>query len=200
MRGLSDSDHTHRFVGSFVWELPDPGKAMQSKAVSAILGHWQMSGIVTLQTGSPFSIFSSGDRAAGATLGPTGSAFADLVGPLTLTGGSRGDQVAKYFNTAAVAQAAPGTFGTLGRNILRNPSFENTDLSVARSFPLPLREGLKISFRTEFFNLFNRPQIGFGSGGQNSWTTQSIGSATFARITSTLSPPRILQLSLKVEF
>jgi hypothetical protein len=200
MRGVADSDHTHRFAGSFVWELPDPGKALQSKAVSIVLGHWQMSGIVTLQTGSPFSIFSSGDRAAGATQGPTGNAFADLVGPLTLTGGSRGQQVARYFNTAAVAQAAPGTFGTLGRNILRDPSFRNTDLSVSRAFPLPFRDGMKAVFRTEFFNLFNRPQIGFANAGQNSWTSQSIGSTTFGRITSTLSPPRILQLSLKMEF
>jgi hypothetical protein len=49
----------------------------------------------------------------------------------------------------------------LGRNILRGPYFNNTDLSVSRAFPLPFREGLKVSFRTEFFNLFNRPHIGF---------------------------------------
>ena len=200
MRGLADSDHTNRFAGSFVWDLPDPGKGMRSTALSALFGNWQMSGIVTLQSGTPFSIYSSGDRAAGATLGPTGNAFGDLVGDLKVTDGSRGQKVARYFNTAAVAQAAAGTFGTLGRNILRGPYFNNTDLSVSRAFPLRFREGLKASFRTEFFNLFNRPHIGFANGGQFSPTSQSIGSTTFARITSTNSPPRILQMSLKVEF
>src|SRR5262249_19025549 len=112
-RGLADADHTHRFAGSFVWELP--GKNLQSKPLSAILGSWQMSGIVTLQSGRPFTVFSSGDRTAGAANGGNGDAFADLVGNLTTTGGSRGQQIAKYFNTSAVAQAAAGTYGTLGR-------------------------------------------------------------------------------------
>ena len=199
MRGLADSDHAHRFAGSFVWALPDPGKAAGSRALSAVLGDWQISGIVTLQSGAPFSIYSSGDRAAGATQGPTGNAFADLVGDLTVTQGTRGQRIARYFNTSAVAQAAPGTFGTLGRNVLRGPGFMNTDMGVSRAFSLPFREGLKLSFRTEFFNLFNRPHIGFGVG-QFSPVTASIGSTTFGRITSTVSSPRILQMSLKMEF
>src|SRR5262249_47047593 len=68
-RGLADSDHPQRFAGSFVWDLPDPGRASGSKLLSGILGNWQMSGIVTLQSGRPFTIYSSGDRTAGAALG-----------------------------------------------------------------------------------------------------------------------------------
>ncbi len=191
-RGLADSDHPQRFVGSFVWELPDPGKQMQSSLLSAVLGNWQMSGIVTLQSGRPFTVFSSGDRTAGAANGGNGDAFADLAGNLTVTGGSRGQQVAKYFNTSAVAQAVAGTYGTLGRNVLRGPGFNNTDLSVSRAFPLHFREGAKLAFRTEFFNLFNRPQLGLPNA--------TIGNSTFGRITSSASGPRILQLSLKVLF
>lgn len=191
-RGLADSDHPQRFVGSFVWELPDPGKPAGSTLLSAVLGHWQMSGIVTLQSGRPFTVFSSGDRTAGAANGGNSDAFADLAGDLSLTGGSRGQQIARYFNTSAVAQAAAGTFGTLGRNILRGPGFNNTDLSVTRNFPLHFREGARVAFRTEFFNLFNRPQLGLPNA--------TIGNRTFGRITSTASGPRILQLSLKVEF
>jgi hypothetical protein len=191
-RGLADSDHPQIFAGSFVWDLPDPGKPSGSTLLSAVLGHWQMSGIITLQSGRPFTVFSSGDRTAGAANGGNGDAFADLAGNLTLTGGSRGQQIAQYFNTAAVAQAAAGTYGTLGRNILRGPNFKNADVSVSRAFPLPLREGLKVLFRTEFFNLANRPQLSLPNG--------TIGNLTFGRITSTTSNPRILQLSLKVEF
>jgi len=189
-RGLADSDHPQRFVGSFVWELP--GKKMSSNVLSAVLGNWQMSGIVTLQSGRPFSVLSSGDRTAGAANGGNSDAYADLAGNLAVTGGSRGQQIAQYFNTSEVAQAVAGTFGALGRNVLRGPGFDNTDLSVSRAFPLYFREGAKLSFRTEFFNLFNRPQLGQPNA--------TIGNRTFGRITSTASGPRILQLSLKVEF
>lgn len=191
-RGLADNDHPHRFVGSFVWELPDPGKAAGSTLLSALLGNWQIGGIVTLQSGRPFSIYSSGDRTAGAAGGSQGDSFADLAGNLTLSGGSRGDRIARYFNTTAVAQARAGTFGTLGRNVLRGPNYRNTDLSVSRAFPLHFREGAKISFRSEFFNLFNRVNLGLPDG--------VIGHSSFGRITATDGGPRILQFSLKVEF
>ncbi|MBI3693924.1 MAG: hypothetical protein HY238_03660 [Acidobacteria bacterium] len=192
-RGRADNDHAQRLVTSFVWDLPDPGKPLQSKAVSAIFGHWQTSGIVTLQSGRNFSIRSSGDRTGGASGGgSTTSSYADLAGNLTLTGGSRGQRIARYFDTSAVAQASAGTFGTLGRNVLRGAGYANTDLRVSRVFPLPLREGMRLSLLSEFFNLFNRPQLGVPSN--------TLGRSDFGRITSTDGGPRILQFGLKVEF
>jgi hypothetical protein len=89
-------------------------------------------------------------------------------------------------------QATPGRYGTLGRNILRGPTLQNTDMSVSRAFPLGFREGAKLWFRSEFFNLFNRPQLNLPNA--------VIGNATFGRITTTIGDPRILQFSLKVEF
>ena len=87
---------------------------------------------------------------------------------------------------------ATGTYGTLGRNVLRGPRFGNTDLSIARAFPLGFREGLRVLFRSEFFNLFNHPNLGLPAA--------TIGNSNFGQITSTDGAPRILQLSLKVEF
>ncbi len=191
-RGLADNDHRHRLVGSFVWNLPDPGRAAHSRVLGALFGNWQMSGIVTLQSGRPFNIYSSGDRTAGAAGGSQGDSLADLSGNLSLTGGSRGAQIAQYFDKSAVAQARAGTYGTLGRNVLRGPNFKNTDLSVSRSFPLPIREGSRVVFRSEFFNLFNRVNLGLPDG--------VIGHNTFAKISSTDGGPRVLQFSLKVEF
>ena len=100
---------------------------------------------------------------------------------------------APSFNGAGPSMVSlSSTYGALGRNILRGPGFDDTDLSVSRAFPLPFREGAKLAFRTEFFNLFNRPQLGLPNA--------TIGNRTFGRITSSASGPRILQLSLKVEF
>lgn len=187
-RGVADNDHPHRLVTSFVWNLPDPGKSSGSRALSLIFGNWQASGIVTLQSGRPFSITSSGDRAAGA-----GNPYGDLVGNVHLDGGRlRGELISQYFNTAALAQPAPGTYGTLGRNSLRGPGYANTDLSVSRRFPLHFRESANLWFRSEYFNLFNRPQLGL-PGNQ-------IGPSSFGRITGTDADQRILQFSLKVEF
>ena len=67
-RGSSDFDRRHRFVDSIVYQIPDAGKAMHSRVASAVLGDWQVSGIVTLQSGSPFSIASTNDAMAGAGL------------------------------------------------------------------------------------------------------------------------------------
>lgn len=192
-RGAADNDHRQRFVTSFVWNLPDPGKASGSKPLSAIFGGWQVSGIVTLQSGRPFTINSSGDRTAGAARGGGGDARADLVGNLFLSNDrSRGERIARYFNTDAVAQARPGTFGNLGRGVLAGPGYANTDFSVSRSFPLKFQESARLLLRSEFFNLFNRPQLGLPEG--------TIGRATFGKITTTDADARILQFSLKLEF
>src|SRR5262249_16758526 len=111
-RGLADNDHPHRFVTSFLWDLP--GKSLDSLPLRAVLSNWQLGGIVTLQSGRPFSILSSSDRAA---VRASNNPRADLVGKLALPDGrSRGERIDQYFNIAAVAQAEPGTFGTLGRN------------------------------------------------------------------------------------
>ena len=195
-RGPADNNFPHRFVGSWVWQLPDAGRALNSKAASFVLGGWQMSGIVTLQSGRPFGIISSGDRAAGAgSGGPGGSSnvYADLTGKLDLgSGRSRSDQINRYYDTSAVTAAAPGTFGNLGRNVLQGPAYKNADLSMSKSFPVPLREGMKVTFRTEFFNAFNRPQL--------SIPDNMVGRASTGRITSVDADNRILQFGLKVDF
>ena len=187
-RGVADNDHPHRFVTSFLWDLP--GKTLDSAPLRAILGYWQVGGIVTAQSGRPFTINSSSDRAA---LNGPNNPRADLVGTLALPDGrSRGAQIDQYFNTSAVTQAAPGTFGTLGRNPLRGPAYINSDISVARSFPLKFREAAKLTFRGEAFNIFNRPQL--------ATPNSTVGVGGFGKITSTDGDPRILQFGLKVDF
>jgi len=196
-RGPSDFDHRHRFVDSVVWQIPDAGRAMNSKVGSAILGNWQSSAIITLQSGSPFSIYSTDDPVAGA-----GTATGDVTGPVQLsTSRSRGAQIAEYFNTANVTQAAPGTYGTLGRNSLTGPGFANVDMAVFRNFLLPfLGEAGRLTFRGEFFNLFNRVNLDNPGDPNLSSPGNMIGAASFGQITATASPARILQFSLKVAF
>jgi hypothetical protein len=187
-RGPSSFDHRNRFVDSIVYLIPDAGRAMNSRPVSAVVGNWQLSGIVTLQSGSPFSIVSSNNAVAGA-----GTAMGQLVGALTVSSGPRGQEIAQYFNTSAVAQATPGTYGNLGRDLLVGPGYANTDVALMRSVRLPfLGESGRLVFRAEAFNIFNR--VNLANPGA------SIGAATFGKITAVSGPPRILQFSLKVVF
>src|SRR5262249_1388087 len=79
-RGVADNDHPHRFVTSFVWDLPRLGKATGSRLLGAITDNWQAGGILTLQSGRPFSIISSEDRAA---VNAPNAPFADLMGNLS---------------------------------------------------------------------------------------------------------------------
>jgi hypothetical protein len=187
-RGVSDFDHPQRWVNSLVWDLPDAGKAIGSSFASALLGHWQFSGILTLQSGRPFSITSSNNAVAGA-----GTAFGLATGDLSMPGGrSRGAEIAQYFNVNAVTQALAGTYGNIGRNALRGPAYSNFDASLSRTVPLKFRDAARLQFRAEFFNALNHPQLSVPNG--------KLGNATFGQITSTDGAPRILQFGLKMEF
>jgi hypothetical protein len=185
-RGNSDLTRTHRFVNSFVWDLP---KLQKGGTINAVLGNWRLSGITTLQSGRPFTIGASNNPTAGA-----GSAFADLVGvgyPVLDTGRSKGEILSAYFDTKRFANPAPNTFGTLGRNVLFGPGFANVDVSLAKGWHLPfLGEGGRIEYRFEAFNLFNATHL--------SNPVTGLTSPNFGKITSTDGDPRILQMALKV--
>ena len=187
-RGLSDFDRTHRLIGSFVWNLPKPGQALKSKPLGIVADDWQFSGLYGASSGQPLSFNSTNDQMAGG-----GSPLADLSGNLFLDNGrSRGEQIQQYFNTQAVAQAQAGSWGSLGRGVLRGPGGSSTDVSMTRIVPLKsVRESMNLMFRAEFFSLFNHPQLG------NPDTR--LGRSTFGQITA-VGGQRVLQFGLKLSF
>ena len=186
-RGNSDLTRTHRFVNSFVWDLPK----MQKKGAlaSAVLGNWRLSGSTTLQSGRPFSIGASNGAVAGA-----GSARANLIGsgyPILDTGRPKGEKIARYYDITRFVNPAPNTYGTLGRNILFGPGYANIDSSLSKGWRLPfLREAGLIEYRFEAFNIANATHF---SNPVTGLTNPNRG-----KITSTDGDPRILQMALKV--
>ena len=149
---------------------------------------WQWSGLFPRpRTGTPFGINSTNDAMAGA-----GTAFAVATGNLDLPSGrSRGDQINQWFNTAAVTQADAGTFGSLGRNVLRNPGTSNIDSRLSRIVPLSFREGANVQFLFEAFSVLNHPQLGAPDN--------RLGRSTFGTISS-FGGQRVLQLGLRLGF
>ncbi len=182
-KGLADADRTHAFVASYVWNLPRLISA--PLPIRYLLGGWQHNGIVSLYSGTPFSVASGIDN----SLTGVNQDRADLIGDPSLTGGSKGDKILKYFNTSAFALNREGTFGTAGRNILRAPGSVNIDMSLFKNIPLWERHTLQL--RGEFFNVPNRTNL----GGPNANASSSL----FGRITSAGSP-RVIQIALKYIF
>jgi hypothetical protein len=187
-RGPSDMSRDHRFVGSFVADMPHFHRGSR---LDAIIGNWRLSGIVLMQAGRPFSIGASNNPMAGA-----GSARADLVGegyPVLDTGRSKGERIAAYFDKTRFVNPAPNTWGALGRNALRGPGFANIDASLTKGWRLPmLGEGGRIEYRFEAFNALNATHLANPITG--------LTNPNFGRITSTDGTPRILQMALKMHW
>jgi hypothetical protein len=183
-RGPSDFDIAHRFVASYIWQLPQ--LAGRSAVVRHVLGGWETNGIVTLESGAPFSVVSGRDNSQSGV----NRDRADLVGdPKLDPGRSRAALIAEYFSRAAFRTNAAGTFGSAGRNILRGPGFANVDFGLIKN--VPLGASRRLQFRTEVFNLFNRVNLGT--------PVNSVSAPNFAQIISAGSP-RVIQLALKYAF
>ena len=160
-RSVSNFDIPHRFVTSIVWVLP---KFRQSGALLRnVIGGWESTGLLTVQSGSPFTIGSGTDR----SFSGLGIDHADLVGdPFLDTSRPRKDLIAQYFNRAAFAPNALGTFGTAPRNLMRGPGLVTLDAGLMKNFRIKDRAGLQ--FRAEFFNAPNRVNLGNPSTNLNS--------------------------------
>jgi len=181
-KSLSDFDVRHRFVASFLWEIPSLKRGWARWA----LGGWQLNGILTLSKGQPFNVVSGQDRA----LNGGGSQRPNLVGnPYLDTGRSTNQLIAEYFNPAAYVLPPLGSFGNSGRNTLIAPGTVNLDDSLFKMFPI--REKMKLQFRAEFFNALNN--VNFAAPVAN------ISTATVGNILSAGSP-RILQFGLRLAF
>jgi len=194
-KGTSDFDRKHRVVGSYVYSIPgfrDSG----ALARNALAG-WSLSGVVTLQTGRPFSIT---DNTAGTIFGATAYAqFAagKSASDAMLTGRTQ-DRLNAYFTTSVFAPPpviGNGTgFGNVGRNILRGPGQANFDMALKKEFRLArIGEGSRVEFRSEFFNIFNHAQFGNPGGARST-------ASSFGVISSTVVSPRIIQFALKFNF
>lgn len=181
--GPANFDRRHRFVTSWLWEVPG---SFKNPVLQSTLGGWAMSGILTMQSGLPFTPTSGVDNARTGT----GGQRADIIGdPNLASGRSRDEQIKQWFNTGAFEPNALGTFGTAGRNSLRGPSFTTLDFGLNKTFPV--HNSVKLQFRAEAFNILNNVNLSLPESGRNS--------ANFGRILSA-SDPRILQFALRVSF
>ena len=198
-RGRSAFDFRHRWTNSFLYELPmGKGKAWMNRGgvANAILGGWQVGGIITLQSGFPASVFCG----PGQWQNNDSTCYGDATGinpdlPNDQRGPSRFFNTAAFVNRLGVANNAAGSltsyrYGNAGRNVLTGPPIVDLDASVIKGWSLG--EVRRLEFRAEFFNLPNHPIFG--------QPDTSPGSSTYGALTSTRIDPRDIQLALKVIF
>jgi len=173
-RATASFDHRHRFVASAGYELPSQLK---------IGKNWRLSGIVTLQSGAPFTVIIGTDRA---NIG-SGPAQRPNVTCDPNDGGAKTS--AQWFNTACFTLQDNFTFGNSGRNTVLAPEFTNVDASVQKD--IRISERSRMEFRLEVFNLLNN--VNFDVPNRTAFTSN------FGRIFSA-GPSRQTQLALKLHF
>lgn len=195
-KARGDFDRPHRLVVSYSYDLPVPSGNFWN---NQIFKGWTISGIVTYQSGLNFSIV---DSTSGGAFGQTGGGTASFSGTCgtdvstMYTTGSTADRLAHYLNTACfrtasvVSNGAAGAtgFGDVPRNSFRGPYQQNWDFSVMKN--IRLKEDHDLRFRMDIFNVWNHPVFGFPSA-------VNIGTpSTFAQITTTVVPARLIQFGL----
>jgi hypothetical protein len=192
--GTSDFNRTQVFVVSYLWDIPAPRTS--NKLVKGVLGNWELSGIVTKETGLAFTVFSGKD------ISQTGLNQDRAV---YLGGDPYGNTACKtapcdsFLNPAAFGQPAPGTVGNVGKGAFTGPGLFNWDMGLFKN--ILFTERWRMQLRGEFFNTFNHANFTTPtSGGSNSnYPVFTLSSSTFGTVLSA-NDPRIIQLALKVVF
>jgi len=179
-------DATHIFSYSGVWELPFGRNrrfgANWSRSLDAVLGQWQLSGILNLRSGLPLTITAL-DRSGTGSRGPRADRIADGKGPREVGPGKT------WLDKQAFRQPVAGTLGSSGNGVVRGPGFKAGDVSVQKSFRVS--ESKRLEFRAELFNLTNTPQF--------NRPNLAVQSATFGEVTDAQGE-REIQFGLKFYF
>ncbi|HEY2013798.1 MAG TPA: TonB-dependent receptor, partial [Bryobacteraceae bacterium] len=197
-RGPSSFDIKLMNVTSLVYQLPF-GKGRKfganwNGAIDGVLGGWELNTINSMNTGTPLDI----TYTPAAALDATGR-IPDYRGVTeqrpNLVGNPTGLQGSDFFNhyfdvNAFAVPTASAPFGNVGRNSLRGPNFWQWDMGVDKNFRIPLREGMRLQFRSEFFNILNHTNFG-------PYISPNISNADFGTVKQSF-PARQIQLALKL--
>jgi hypothetical protein len=173
-------------VTNFVYTAPSFGS---NELVKNTVGGWELSGIMTFQSGTPFSVMWTSN--ADYSQAHTYTDRADLSGaPLKVKQGGRSNWLQAYYNTAAFQATAPGTFGNSARDLIHGPGINTADMAASKNWTFENR--YRLQFRWEAFNVFNHTNFGnpgniIKSGGGKITSTGPIG-------------PRLMQAGMKLYF
>jgi hypothetical protein len=205
-RGNCLFDRRHNLTLNSLVSLPFHGKFIGHQAIEG----WQLSGIFTARSGAPYNP-TVGFDVSGALNNSAGAVRPNLVAGRTADDVTLG-QPGAFFDRTAFSLPTPGTFGNLGRNVLRGPNFVNLDFSAIKDFRVT--EDIVLQFRAETFNTLNHPNyanptlgiftVAPCQAGNTACLAGQVPNTSFnpnaGRITQTANAARQIQFSLKLIF
>ena len=201
--GNSDFDVRHRFVISYVYQLPfGNGKRYGNEATGikqSAIGNWQIAGITTASTGNYFTVTDSSSNVS-ASDGGGGVGYYTVRPNLVGNPNGKPCMPGAFFNTCAFEPNTVNfTFGNAGRNIVRGPGYQNWDFSIFKMFPIS--EQKRFEFRAEFFNIWNHfnPLIEPGNQISEEPTPLELGTPQYG-FNQGARDPRFIQFALKFYF
>jgi hypothetical protein len=190
--GPSDFMVKNRFIVTANYELPFAKNA--KGAMNWVAKGWQLNGIYSYASGQPFTVLSGQPKQN--SLGVTSDR------PNALAPGDSAHNISQWFDTTAFRAQAFGTEGTEGHNFLSGPAGKKVDLSLFKDFSI--REGAKLQFRAEVFNLTNTPSFNLPNATISAFDANGVPTqaGNFGKITamSRVYTPRVFQLALKLVF
>jgi hypothetical protein len=184
-------DHRQVVFANFVYQIPLL-KHSDNHLAKTMVGGWELSGIVTAESGAPINLGVSGTTLCGTLGGLDCTVRPDFSGSISYP-----HTVNEWFSTTPFTAPATDAFGTLGHNALRGPGRDNWNLSLFKNFVFSESRGSSLQFRAEFFNIWNHTQ--FQGDGINGGIGLNVGAGNFGEITSAYDP-REIQLALKLIF
>jgi hypothetical protein len=199
---LSNFNATHTLAGQVVYQVPfGSGRQFAMHGlVDQVLGGWRISSVVQWHSGTPFTPYIQGSIAS--AIDPafsSGTLLPNVVGNPSLANPAVG-LYGQWFNPAAYANPAYGSFGNSGRNTLIGPAFTNVDISLGKTFAI-FRERVKLDIRGDAFNAFNHinysnpdAEVGYATSGG------ILADPHAGQITSPASGNRVIQMGARVTF
>lgn len=189
--GSSSFDVRHRISLTAMYSAPSPNMPV----LKQVLGGWRFSTLTIFQSGLPFTVVNSNNWASGGDYNADGynTDYPYVPSGIAFSGFTRQQYINGVFSASSFIKPAAGTEGDEGRNLFRNAGIFNADLRVSKETHVPWfsQEGARLQLLFSFYNVLNKVNL---SGVQ-----ANLGSATFARSTSTYQP-RIIDIGARLEF
>jgi hypothetical protein len=201
----SNFDIRNAFKGNAVYQLPfGRGKRFLNNNLflDEIFGGWQAAGTLVVQSGQPFTVSMATDNSY--SLAQNAQWYPNLIGNPKLSSRGAYHGTNQWFNEAAFAAPAAGTFGNAGRNLMNGPGLSNVNFSLGKTFTV--WEQVKLQIRADAKNVFNHPSFGLPTTDGNQGSAQlvvnpdgSIATGT-STIRSVTVNGRNMQLNARVSF
>jgi hypothetical protein len=191
--GPSVFDRRNVAFVNYVYQIP-LFKNSTNRILKTGLGGWELSGIVTMESGAPLNIGLNGQNASSVLTNTNNRP--DVNGSISLP-----HKVSAWFDStnfsAPVCATGPDCYGTLGHNVIRGPGRDNWNLSLNKNFVLSEARGSRLEFRAESYNTWNHTQ--FKGDYNNGGISTNFGASNFGAVTGAFDP-RVFQLGMKLIF